>query len=62
MNGQRTARATDYPLVLQFLLLSRYLRPGCKILEQQAVHKDVPTTDFAQKDTISRIIEEANVM
>ena len=50
------------PMSVAILLLNRCLLLGCKILEQHAVHKNVPTTHFAQEDTSSRIIEEANVV
>jgi len=35
---------------------------GCEILEQHAVYKDVPTTNYTKKDAICRIVEKANVM
>jgi hypothetical protein len=50
------------PMSVAFLPLRGRLRLGCEILEQHAVHEDVSTTDFAQKDASSSIVEEANVI
>jgi hypothetical protein len=47
---------------VSLVLLSRCLMHSCKILEQHTVYEDVPTTNFAKKDTSGSIVEEANVM
>jgi hypothetical protein len=35
--------------------------PGCEILEQHAVYKDILTTNFPKKDAGCRIGEEAHI-
>jgi len=50
------------PMSVAILLLSRCLRHCREILEQHAMHEDVPTANFAKKDASSSMVKEANVI